>query len=385
MDNFIFDIPTKLFFGKDSINNLSMIKNKATKVLLHYGGGSIKNNGVYNDVITILEKIGVQYIELSGVKPNPRVSLVREGIQLCKDEKVDFILAVGGGSVIDSAKAIASGIVLHKDIWDYYKGAPLPSNFSPIPIGVVLTIPAAGSEMSSGTVVTNEETKEKLSFGHPSLRPYISILDPEYTFTLPSYQVACGISDILAHMLERYLTNTKSVELTDRMLESVMTTVVNYALPTINEPTNYDYRANIMWAGTLAHNGILSYGRSSCWVSHGLEHSLSAFNDISHGEGLAIIFPAYLKYAYKHNIDLLAQLFDRIFGINYSNDNKELAILQGIDRLEQFYKSLGLKTRLSEVGITKDDFDTLATHTSKLSGFIDIEYNDMIEIFELAL
>ncbi len=387
MDNFNYNLPTEIFFGKGQQNELkNLLPKYATKVLLHYGGGSIKRQGIYDFVVEELNKIGMPFVELGGVVPNPRLSLVHEGIELCKKENVDFILAVGGGSVIDSAKAIAGGCAVNYDIWETFRGiTKLPADFNPMGIGVILTIPAAGSECSTGTVVTNEKEELKLSFGHPNLRPRFAILNPEYTFSLPKHQTANGVADILAHMFERYFTNTRHVDVTDRLLEATIITTMRFAKPAIENPDNYDYRAEIMWCGTIAHNNMLGVGRSQDWASHDIEHELSAIYDIAHGAGLAIIFPAWMKYVYKHDIDRFVQFANRVFGIEYSADNKEIAVLQAIDKLEDFFKSIGLPTRLSDIGIDGKNIEIMAQKCAPVGNFVRLNAEDVAEIYKLAL
>ncbi len=387
MDNFIYNLPTQIYFGKDQQNELKNILPKhATKVLLHYGGGSIKKQGIYDFVVNTLNEIKMPFVELGGVVPNPRLDMVYEGIELCKKENVDFILAVGGGSVIDSAKGIVGGLAVDYDIWKTYTGEiELPADYNPIGIGVILTIPAAGSECSTGSVITNEKEQLKLSFGHPNNRPKFAILNPEYTYSLPTHQTANGVSDIIAHMFERYFTNTRQVDVTDRLLEAAITTTMRFAKPVIDNPTNYDYRAEIMWSGCIAHNNMLGVGREQDWASHGIEHELSAIYDIAHGAGLSIVFPAWMKYVYKHDLDRFVQFATRIMGVEFSADNKELCVLQAIEKLEDFYKSIGLPTRLSDVGIDASRLEEMANKCAPRGNFVKLQANDIVEIYKLAL
>ncbi|GAA3319215.1 hypothetical protein GCM10020331_025200 [Ectobacillus funiculus] len=263
-----------------------------------------------------------KFFELGGVKPNPRVSLVREGVSLCKEHNIDFILAVGGGSVIDSAKAIAAGAKYDGDVWDFFTGKKSTVKDC-LPIGVVLTIPAAGSESSDGTVITNEDGLYKRATGHITMRPKFAILNPVLTYTLPSYQTACGITDMMAHILERYFTNEKNVELTDRLCEAALKTIINNAHTVLEDPTNYDARAEIMWSGTIAHNDLLGTGRIGDWASHDIEHEISGIYDIAHGAGLAIVFPAWMKYVYKHDINRFAQFANRVWDVEIDLNNLE--------------------------------------------------------------
>ncbi len=390
MENFNYNLPTELFFGKGQQEELKNVLPKyAKKVLLHFGGSSIKKQGIYDFVVNELNKMGMPYVELGGVVPNPRLSLVKEGIELCRKENVDFILAVGGGSVIDSAKAISVGAVIDFDVWDCFIGkAQLPADINPLGVGVILTIPAAGSECSDSMVITNEETELKQGFSHSCIRPKFSILNPEYTYSLPANQTANGVSDIVAHMFERYFTNTRHVDVTDRLLEACITTTMRFAKAAIENPENYDYRAEIMWCGTIAHNNMLGVGRSQDWASHGIEHEVSAIYDIAHGAGLSIIFPAWMKYVYKHDIDRFVQFATRVMGVECSVDNKEICVLQAIERLEDFYKSIDLPIRLSDLNIDDSRIEEMAkkcTASGPKGSFVKLECKDVLEIYKLAL
>lgn len=388
MLNFEFYNKTKIVFGKgteDQVGDLTKVEGK--KVLLHYGGGSIKKFGLYDKVIKSLEAANVDYIELGGVVANPRVSLVREGIELCKKEKVDFILAIGGGSVIDSAKGIAAGYYYDGDVWDLYIGKGTFEKC--LPLGVILTIPAAGSESSGSSVVTNEDGWWKRDIGHVNLRPIFSILNPEWTYTLPAYQTGCGASDMLAHVMERYFTRTESVELTDRLSEAVMKTIIKQAPKLMSAPKDYDARAEIMWAGTLAHNDLIGMGRETDWASHGIEHELSGIYDIAHGAGLSIIFPAWIKYVYKTDLERFAQWANRVFDIEVNTKNLEETTLAGIAALEDFYKSIDMPIRLSEADILADRFEEMASKATNkdqhtLGSFVKLTKKDINAIFELA-
>ncbi len=388
MENFEFLSPTKIIFGKGVESQVGTeTKKYSKKVLLHYGGGSIKKSGLYDRLINSLEKENVDFIELGGVKPNPRLSLVYEGIKICRKENVDFILSVGGGSVIDSAKAIAAGVPYDGDVWDFYMDKAIPTEV--IPNGVVLTIPAAGSEASPASVITNEEGKYKRFLETDLSRCKFAIMNPELTFTLPAYQTACGASDIIAHTMERYFTNVRNVEFTDRLCEATLKTVINNALIVIKDPENYSARAEIMWAGTIAHNNILHTGRIPDFASHMLEHELSAFNDVAHGAGLAIIFPAWMKYVYKHDIKRFVQFAVRVWNVEQDFANPEKTVLEGIQKLEEFYKALGLPTRLSEIGISEKDFAGMADKCKRFDGdtvgnFIKLKGEDIKKIYKLA-
>ena len=347
MLNFEYYTPTKLVFGRGTQDGVGELVRSfgGSRVLLHYGGGSAKKSGAYDQVKNALSAAGLEVIELGGVKPNPRVSLVREGIRLCRERKVDFILALGGGSVIDSAKGIAAGVYYDGDVWDFYmKRAQVGEA---IPIGVVLTIPAAGSETSAGSVVTNEDGHYKRDCMGVNLIPKFAVLNPEYCFTLPDYQVGAGVSDILAHVMERYFTNTAHVDLTDRLCESTMRTVMLHAGRVLENKRDYDAWAEIMWAGTIAHCNLLGTGREQDWASHNIEHELSAQYDIARGAGLASIFPAWMRYVNACNRGRFVQFAVRVMGVDLSFTDPEAIVNEGIRRLEAFSRSIGMPVRLS--------------------------------------
>ncbi|MGI5849700.1 MAG: iron-containing alcohol dehydrogenase, partial [Christensenellales bacterium] len=329
MRDFRFLSPTQIIFGKNTQSAAGVeTKKYGSKVLLHYGGGHIKKSGLYQQIIDSLNEAEVEYIELGGVQPNPRLGLVKQGVALCREKGVDFVLAVGGGSVIDSAKAIALGVLYDGDVWDFYSGKARPKET--LPVGVVLTIPAAGSEASDSSVITNDGYKRGLTTNVQRAR--FAIMNPELSFTLPPYQTACGISDIMAHVMERYFTNVPNVELTDRLCEATLKTVINNAYIVMEQPDNYDARAEIMWAGTLAHNNLLSTGRIGDFASHQIEHELSAINDVAHGAGLSVIFPAWMKYVYKHDIARFTQFAVRVWNVEQSFSDPEKTVLEGIER-----------------------------------------------------
>ena len=353
MNHFSFSSPTEIIFGRGTETQLGQqAKKYGTRALLVYGGGSIKKTGLYDKVVSSLQAAQMEFCELGGVQPNPRLSLVREGIVLCQKNGLDIVLAVGGGSAIDTAKAIAMGVAEGGDVWDFYIGKRVAEKA--LPVGVLLTIPAAGSEASVGSVITNEDGWLKRPCDNPILRPKFALMNPELTYTLPSYQTACGAADILAHMLERYFTNVPHVDLTDRMLEGAISNILEYAPLALAEPENYDYRAEIMLTGYVAHNNSLDMGRIGDWASHNIEHELSAIYDIAHGAGLAIVFPAWMKYVYQVNIDKFVQLFTRVFGVSMNLNDKERIVREGIARLEAGFRRVGLPTRLSEAGIPAD-------------------------------
>lgn len=389
MENFIFHNPVKIIFGRGTERETgNHTARYGSRVLLHFGGGSIKRTGLYDVVTRSLQEAGVDTIELGGARPNPRLSLVREGISLCRREGVDFILAVGGGSVIDSAKAIAAGAVSDRDIWDYFANPQLEVPAA-LPLGVVLTLPATGSEASHKAVITNEELTLKRSIGSMHLIPRFSILNPELSVTLSPYQTACGCSDILSHLMERYFTQTEHVDLTDRLLEAAMKTILWCGPRALETPLDYDVRAEIMWTGTLAHNNLLDTGRISDWASHGIEHELSAEYDLAHGAGLSIITPAWMKYVRRAGMEKFVQFACRVFDVDLDFRNPEQIALEGIGRLEDWYRRMKLPVRLSEVGIGEGDLKRLAERSmvgkSSLGRFKVLTAGDVYEIYRLAL
>ncbi|MGF6905894.1 iron-containing alcohol dehydrogenase [Fusobacterium sp. PH5-44] len=387
MINFKFYNPAKIIFGKKTEDKIGIeIKSlEKSRVLLVYGGGSIKKSGLYDTVINKLKEENISCWELSGVLPNPRLSLVREGIKLCRENNIDFILAVGGGSVIDTAKGISLGVNYNGDVWDLFVGKGKHANL--LPIGVILTIAAAGSETSDSCVITNEDGLEKKSYNTIDQIPKFAIMNPEFTYTLPEYQTACGCSDILAHLMERYFTQTTHVDFTDRLLEASMRTIIDYAPMVMENPDNYDYRAEIMWAGSLAHNGLLNTGRIGDWGSHRIEHELSGIYDIAHGAGLSIIFPAWMKYVYKENIDRFVQFAVKVFDVNLPMENKEEIILEGIKRLERFFRIIKLPVYLNEVNISDKHFKEMAEKACKygpVGQFKKLYGEDVEAIYNLA-
>jgi hypothetical protein len=386
MENFTFENATKIIFGKDAENQVGIETARySSKVLLHYGGGSIKKHGLYDRVLKSLEDADLEVIELGGVQPNPRLSLVKKGIEICRKEKVDFVLAVGGGSVIDSAKAIASGVFYNGDVWDFFTEKATAKEA--ICLGVVLTIPAAGSESSAVTVITKEEGLYKRAFENEVLRPKFAILNPEISYTLPPYQTACGIADIMAHIMERYFTKVQNVDLTDRLCEATLKTVIDNAPLVLNKPDCYNARAEIMWAGTIAHNDLLGTGRIGDWASHGIAHELSGIYDITHGAALSIIFPAWMKYVYKKDPERFAQFASRVWNVEPDFRDIEKTALEGIKKLEDFYKEIGLPVTLKEANIPYDRFEEMAekcTEGGPRGNFVSLSRDDVLEILKLA-
>ncbi|SMC35031.1 hypothetical protein SAMN06296952_0657 [Oscillospiraceae bacterium] len=391
MDNFTFYSPTYFVFGKDTESQAGELVKKfgGSKVLIHYGGGSVVRSGLLDRVKSSLSASGISFVELGGVKPNPRSGLVYEGIDLCRKENVDFILAVGGGSTIDSSKAIAAGTLYDGDFWDLYSGTPITAA---LPVGTVLTIAAAGSEGSPNTVITKEEGMIKRGSGSDLLRPKFSILNPALTQTLPPYQTAAGATDIMAHLYERYLTNTKEVEVTDRLIEALLLTMKKETPRVIADPDNYDARANIMWAGMMAHNNSCGVGRSQDWTSHGIEHELSALYDCAHGAGLAVTMPANFRYVVDHDVMRFAQVAVRVWGCQMDFTDPKKTALEGIDKLQEFLISIGMPSTLEEVGGSKEDIPKLVqmlTHVNgnngTISGFTTLDEEDCTAIYESML
>lgn len=391
MNNFTFYSPTYFVFGKDEENNTGKYVKRfgGSKVLIHYGGGSVVRSGLLDRVKASLASEGLSYVELGGVKPNPRSGLVYEGIELCRKENVDFVLAVGGGSAIDSAKAIAAGAVYEGDFWDFYMGKPVDKA---LPVATVLTIAAAGSEGSPDSVITKEEGMFKRGASGEAYRPVFSILNPALTQTLPAYQTACGVTDIMAHLFERYFTNTKDVEVTDRVIEALLMTMIHEAPKVIANPDDYQARANIMWAGMMAHNNCCGVGRDQDWASHDIEHELSALYDCAHGAGLAVVFPAWMEYNMNHDVMRFAQVANRVWGCAMDFQHPEITAKAGILALRNFLKSIGMPQTMAELGGKAEDIPYMAHtavygngRTGSLGGFVSLKEEDVANIYKLML
>ncbi|RCW49902.1 MULTISPECIES: iron-containing alcohol dehydrogenase [unclassified Halanaerobium] len=386
MDNFVFQNTTKIVFGKNTEQEVGEYTSKyGKKVLLHYGGGSIKKYGTYDKVVNSLEKAGIEYVELGGVKSNPRVDLVREGIKLVEKENVDFILAVGGGSVIDSAKAIAVGRYYDGDVWDLYQGQLKIKQA--LPLGVVLTIPAAGSESSDASVITNMDGMYKRSIHSDKIRPKFAIMNPELTYTLPDYQTAAGAVDIMAHIMERYFTNTPDVDFTDRLCEGSLKAVISNVPKALKENDNYPARAEIMWASTIAHNGLLGTGREEDWASHQIEHELSGIYDVAHGAGLAVIFPAWMEYVYKHDVERFAQFAVRVWDVDPDFSDLNWTAKEGIRKTKEYFHSIGMPTTLNELDIPGDRLEEMAekcTENGSVGSFLKLNKTDVLKIYRIA-
>lgn len=382
MQNFTYQCQTKIIFGKGTERLAGKETKKIGKnILLHYGMKSIKKSGLHDKVVNSLKKSGIDFVELPGVEPNPRLSLVEKGIEICRKNKIDFILAVGGGSVIDSAKTIAAGFYHKGDVWELFsRHIPIEKA---LPIGTILTIPAAGSEASHAAVITNEAKKRKLAIISEALRPRFSILNPELTFTLSRFQTSCGIADMMAHVIERYFTNTANVDLTDKLCEAALRSIIKNARLVMKKPVDYNCRAEIMWASTIAHNGILGAGREEDWASHDIEHELSAFYDIAHGAGLAVIVPAWMKYVYKHDIKRFAQFAREVWGIDSGSD-EEIA-LNGIEATKNFFKEVGLPTTLKGLSIDDKRLNQMAKQCGSVGNFVKLDAGDVLKIYQLAL
>lgn len=389
MDNFMYGNPTKIVFGKGQEENVgALCAELGSHVLvIHYGGTFLQDIGLYDKMMASFKAAGIAVTELGGVVSNPQLDLVYEGVNLCKKNGIDCLLAVGGGSVIDTAKSIAAGMSEEGDIWDYFTGAQKSDYKKALPIGVILTIAASGSESSPAAVVSKGH--EKLMISSPNLIPKFAVLNPEYTYGLPAYQTAAGGTDIISHLLERYFTQEKHVDLTDRLLEGAIKTMM-YILPRIlKDPKNYDYRAEMMWCGTIAHNGILGCGRIEDWASHNIEHELSGAYNITHGAGMAVIFPAWMKYTNHCNPARFVQFATRVMGVDIAFDNEEEIILEGIARFEQFLVSVGMPIRMSDAGIDGGKIREMAERSmlggQTMGNFMKLSADDAEKILRLAL
>ncbi|PLR79385.1 NADH-dependent alcohol dehydrogenase [Bacillus sp. V3-13] len=387
MQNFTYWNPVKLIFGK---NQLEQLKNEipqyGTKVLLVYGGGSIKRSGLYDRAVKLLNEIGADIHELSGVEPNPRLSTVHKGVDICKKEKIDFILAVGGGSVIDCTKAIAAGAKYDGDAWDLVTKKAAAEDA--LPFGTVLTLAATGSEMNSGSVITNWETNEKYGWGSPAVFPKFSVLEPENTFTVPRDQTVYGIVDMMSHVFEHYFHLEENTLLQDRMCESLLITVMETAPKLLEDLENYEHRATILYCGTMALNGMLSMGYRGDWATHNIEHAVSAVYDIPHGGGLAILFPNWMKHNLKVKPERFAQLAVRVFGVNPEGKTAEETALEGIEKLREFWNSIGAPSRLADYDIDDSQLDVMADKAmvnGEFGNFNKLNREDVLAIYRASL
>lgn len=354
--------PTEYVFGPDTETRAGELSKEklGNRLLIVYGGGSAERSGLLGRVRRSLTDSGIQFQELGGVKPNPTDDLVYQGIELCRREGLNAVLAVGGGSAIDTAKAIAGGVPYEGDFWDFWAGKAVMDKA--LPVGVILTIAAAGSEGSGNSVITKIDGEIKISLRTNVLRPKFAIMNPKLTETLPEYQTACGITDMMAHIMERYFSNTPDCEVTDRLCEGLLTAIINEAPKVMADPENYQARANIMWAGTLAHNGICGCGRQEEWTCHAMEHEISALYGVAHGAGLAVVFPAWMEYVSQYNSDKIIQFGRRIFGVDSAPE--------AIAELRRFYSSIGMPLTMKELGISSPDIELMNTKLHRAKGAV---------------
>lgn len=392
MVDFKYYAPTHVVFGRDSEKQVGKLVKKygGTKVLLHYGGSSAEKSGLLGVVEEALKAEGIEYVKLGGVVPNPRVSLVRKGIEVCKAEGVDFILAVGGGSVIDSSKAISSGRFLDADVWDLYTRKAFATKY--LPLGCVLTIPAAGSEMSDGSVITNDEGGLKKDYCVDEFRCKFAIMNPERTYTLPAWQTACGITDMMMHTMERYFSKQDDMEITDAIAEALLRTCMTEGHKVLANPTDYNSRAQIMWAGSLAHNDLTGCGTEGDWATHNLEHELSGMFDVSHGAGLAAVWGSWARYTRSENMPRFARFARNVMGVNTDGMTDLEAAEAGIQAMEKFFQSIGMPINIHDLigkEISDDEIEEMAQKcscddTRTIGGLKVLSRPDMIAIYKMA-
>ncbi|MDN4072406.1 iron-containing alcohol dehydrogenase [Fictibacillus terranigra] len=387
MNSFTYYNPTRLVFGKGQLSQLSSeMEPYGKKVLLVYGGGSIKRSGLYDQVTGELKKMGAEVHELSGVEPNPRLTTVKKGIEICKENNVEFILAVGGGSVIDCTKAIAAGAKYDGDVWDFVTKKATPKDA--IPFGTVLTLAATGSEMNAGSVITNWETNEKYGWGSPLVFPKFSILDPVNTFTVPKDHTIYGMVDMMSHVLETYLNHTENAHLQDRFAESILKTVMEAAPKLVDDLENYDLRETVLYNGTMALNGMIAMGVKGDWATHNLEHAVSAVYDIPHAGGLAILFPNLLRHVIDQGPERLKQLAVRVFNVDPQGRSDREVALEGIDKLSAFWTSIGAPHRLADYDIDDSKLDLIADKAmanGEFGNFKKLNKKDVLEILRMSL
>ena len=394
MQNFTYCAPTKVIFGRgvESQIGTELRELGATRVLVHFGGGSVKKTGLLDKVIASLTEAGLSYVEFGGVEPNPKLSFIHKGIELGRAEKVDFILAVGGGSVIDSAKAIGVGLVTGNDPWQYASTGTHPERSEVFPVGVVLTISAAGSEMSNSDVITNDLISPWVKQGITSetVRPLVAFLNPENTFTVSKFQTGCGIVDIMMHTLERYVTGQDECDLSERIAEALLVSVREAGRVAIAHPDNYEARATLMWASSLSHNDLTGCGKIRKFPVHKLEHPVSALHDsISHGAGLSVLFPAWAQFVMKYDIPKFAQLANRVWDCPMDFDHPERTALAGIEAMKRYFTEIGMPTHMSELGLTPDEYDAIIDLTTKggtrpVKSYIDLGPDEIRAIYALA-
>ncbi|MDO5378597.1 MAG: iron-containing alcohol dehydrogenase [Clostridia bacterium] len=386
MLNFEFCSPTKFVFGRDTQKQVGGLVRQAggTRALVVYGGGSVVRSGLLAQVLASLDEAGIAHMEMGGVVPNPRDDLVYEGIRLCRENNLDFLLPVGGGSAIDTAKAIADGVPYDGDFWDFYSGKATPERA--LPHGCVLTIPAAGSEGSNSSVITKADGSLKRGLSSELHRPRFAVMNPELTFTLPRYQLACGITDMMAHIMERYFTNTKDVALTDRLAEALLQSIIEAGPKAIADSTDYESHATLMWAGMLAHNNSVGVGREQDWGSHQIGHELSAKYDCAHGASLAVVFPAWMKTVYRHDVARFVQFATRVWGVETAGKSDEQVALEGIAAMQAFFVSLGMPATLAEVGGREEDIPALAANVvgGKTGHFVELLPPQIEEVLRAA-
>ncbi|AJS57579.1 iron-containing alcohol dehydrogenase [Paenibacillus sp. IHBB 10380] len=387
MKEFEFNNPTKLIFGKGKLDALrNEIPKYGTKVLLVYGGGSIKRSGLYDNVLSILKEIAVEVTELSGVEPNPRLTTVHKGVDLCKTNGIELILAVGGGSVLDCAKAIAVGAKYDGDMWDFLERKAAPK--AALPLGTVLTMAATGSEMNGGSVITNEVTKEKMGWGSPFAYPAFSILDPVHTFSLPKDQTVYGMVDIMSHVLEHYFHPENNTQVQDGFCETILRTVIETAPKLIEDLENYELRATVMYCGTMALNGVLNMGMSGDWATHNIEHAVSAVYDIPHGGGLSILFPNWMKYNQSVDVARFKRLAVNVFNIDPTGKSDEEVGAEGIEALRHFWSSIGAPSRLADYDIDASEIEVMADKAMRFGpfgNFRKLNKDDVMEIYKMSL
>lgn len=386
MENFLYDIPTKVYFGKGQISNLgSAIKEYGSKVLLAYGGGSIKNIGLYDEIIKILKENHIEWVELSGIEPNPRIESVYKGVELCREHNIEVVLGVGGGSTIDCSKVIASCVDYEGDAWDIVKGNAKIK--SVLPIISVLTLSATGSEMDHGAVISNLKTNEKLGVGHPDMAPRYSILDPTYTFTVNKYHTAAGTADIMSHIFEEYFKGNSGTFMLDRIAEALLKTCIKYGPIALGEPDNYEARENLMWASSWAINGLLKYGKTNVWSVHPMEHELSAYYDITHGVGLAILTPNWMRHILNDNtLNKFVEYGVNVWDINPILPPYEIAN-KAIDATKHFFDFLGIPSTLREVGINEEKLQIMAKSGSAnlANAYVALSEEDVYNIYKASL
>lgn len=387
MKEFEFMNPTKLIFGKGKLDALrNEVPKYGTKVLLVYGGGSIKRSGLYDKVLSILKEMGVEVTEQGGVEPNPRLSTVHKGVDLCKSNGIELILAVGGGSVLDCAKAIAVGAKYDGDMWDFLERKATPK--AALPLGTVLTMAATGSEMNGGSVITNEVTKEKMGWGSPFAYPAFSILDPTHTFSLPKDQTVYGMVDIMSHVLEHYFHPENNTQVQDGFCETILRTVIETAPKLIEDLENYDLRATVMYCGTMALNGVINMGMAGDWATHNIEHAVSAVYDIPHGGGLAILFPNWMKYNQSVDVARFKRLAVNVFNIDPTGKSDEEVGAEGIEALRHFWSSIGAPSRLADYDIDASEIEVMADKAMRFGpfgNFRKLNKDDVIEIYKMSL